>query len=80
MERKCKYCDDNIDQKKDTAKFCTRGCKEQYRCMVTRQNTESTQMNEILAKVPLKIYGLNLPNILYCLVYIYKFYKYDIIL
>jgi hypothetical protein len=24
--------------------------------MITRQNTEATQMNEILAKVPLKIY------------------------
>jgi hypothetical protein len=24
--------------------------------MLTRQNTEATQMNEILAKVPLKIY------------------------
>jgi hypothetical protein len=24
--------------------------------MLTRQNAESTQMNEILAKVPLKIY------------------------
>ena len=45
MERKCKYCDDNIDQKKDTAKFCTRGCKEQYRCMVTRQNTELKSLN-----------------------------------
>lgn len=45
MERKCKYCDDNIDQKKDTAKFCTRTCKEQYRFMVTRQNTELKLLN-----------------------------------
>jgi hypothetical protein len=33
--------------------FLDKMTKEQ---MLTRQNTEATQMNEILAKVPLKIY------------------------
>ena len=45
MERKCKYCEDNIDHKSDTAKFCTRVCKEQYRCMIIRQNTKLKSLN-----------------------------------
>jgi len=36
MERKCKYCDDNIDHKADSAKFCNRSCKDQNRTAVTR--------------------------------------------
>ena len=45
MERKCKYCDENIDHKLDFAKFCTNACKDQYRCMVQRQNKELKSFN-----------------------------------
>ena len=45
MERKCKYCDDNIDQKADSAKYCNRTCKDQYRCMVTRQDKKLKLLN-----------------------------------
>jgi len=45
MERKCKYCDDNIDQKADSAKYCNRTCKDQYRCTVTRQDKKLKSLN-----------------------------------